>query len=172
MVNWSFFTLTIIKLILNCASCSQSWRNFSFGSKLYCRTTMIINIYNESIVWHPSIDYDYGRALIWCHSFEVLAWAIVYIEVSVCPSPTNSTLFHSHRHFRGKDLANTAWCLVWWRSLAFTDSETVFLCRASPHTRLPCVCVYTYFFLYHTARGTHLIYHRRPVQPPRDVWED
>ena len=32
----------------------------------------------------------------------------VYIEFSVCPSSSTSTLFHSHGHVRGKDLANTA----------------------------------------------------------------
>ena len=34
-----------------------------------------------------------------------------------------------------------------------------YFCAVQAHTHvLPCVCVYTYLFIYHTARGTHLIY--------------
>ena len=39
------------------------------------------------------------------HSFEVLAWAIVYIEDSVCPSRVIFTLFQSQGHARVMDLA-------------------------------------------------------------------
>ena len=107
--------------------------------------------------------FDNGRALIWSACL-----GSVYIEDSVCPSPVVSTLFHTQGRPGGKDRPTLPDALCGGQA----GIQTLTCVMQSTHTRFyMCLCSHL-FVLYHTVRGTHMIYHRNAVQSSHDVWGD